>query len=117
MFRFESLDIWQLAIQFGQKLFEVSDQFPQHAQYNLGNQLRSAALSISNNIAEGSGSESKFEFKSFLNYSIRSTYETASILFFARNRNYLAEARFKELYSESEILARKIRTFRKVLGN
>ena len=43
-------------------------------------QLRAAGLSVSNNIAEGSGSEHVNEFKQFLNIARRSLFEDASML-------------------------------------
>ena len=66
MFRFETLDIWKLAIEYGDQIFEIADQFPQRTQTSLGSQLRGSVLSISNNIAEGSGSDSKPDFRKFL---------------------------------------------------
>ena len=112
MFRFESLDIWNLAIEYCDKIFDIVDDFPQKAQYNLGEQLRGSTLSISNNIAEGSGSSSIQEFRNFLNYSIRSTYETVSGLFIVKRRGYVGEQKFTELYDEGELLVKKIRAFR-----
>jgi len=112
MFRFESLEIWQLAIEYCDKIYDAVDHFPSQIQYTLGSQLRNSVLSISNNIAEGSGSSSKHEFRSFLNYSIRSTYETISGLFVAKRRQYITEENFKEYYEKGEILAKKMRAFR-----
>lgn len=115
MFRFETLDIWKLAIQYCIKIYDFVDAFPQKVQFNLGSQLRASALSVSNNIAEGSGSYSKQEFKNFLNYSIRSTYETISALHVAKAKGYFKEEDFKQIYSESELLVKKIKAFRSVL--
>ena len=112
MFRFESLDIWQMAIEYCNKIYIVVEVFPQNNQYNLASQLRSSSLSISNNIAEGSGSNFNPEFKSFLNYSIRSTYETVSALHVAKKRKYINEEDFKNFYQEGELLVKKIRAFR-----
>ena len=116
MFRFETLDIWNLAIEYCDIIFDIADDFPQKAQYNLGSQLRNSSLSISNNIAEGSGSCSKQEFKNFLNYSIRSLYETISGLFMAKRKKYINEQKFNVLYSKGEILVKKIRAFRESLN-
>lgn len=115
MFRFESLDIWKMAIAYASKIHDLVDEFPQKVQYNLASQLRDSSLSVSNNIAEGSGSSSKQEFKNFLNYSIRSLYETVSGLFLAKEKNYLDKKKFEEVYQESELLAKKIRAFRSCL--
>ena len=115
MFRFESLDIWKLAIQYGKDIYSLVEVLPKNVQYDLGSQLRSAALSISNNIAEGSGSSSQQEFKSFLNYSIRSLYETVSMLFIARDKGFLKVDQFQKFYSDAELLVKKIRSFRNQL--
>jgi len=48
--------------------------------YRFAEQLRAAGLSISNNIAEGSGLNSNKEFLLFLNYSHRSAFEVANIV-------------------------------------
>lgn len=64
---------------------------------------------------DSSGSASKPEFKNFLNYSVRSTFETISGLFVAKKRKYITEERFQELYKDGELLARKIQAFRSTL--
>ena len=115
MFRFETLEIWKMAIDYGDKIFDVVDNFPTNIRYNLGSQLRDSSLSISNNIAEGSGSNSTAEFKSFLNYSVRSTFETISGLIFARRRSLITEESFQNLYQDGELLVKKIHSFRKTL--
>ena len=58
-FRFQDLRIWQLAIQIADKLFDIADGLEEKRLYRFAEQLRGAAMSMSNNIAEGSGSSSK----------------------------------------------------------
>ena len=53
---------------------------PEPALYRYAEQLRAAGLSISNNIAEGSGSSHKQEFIQFLNITRRSLLEDASVI-------------------------------------
>ena len=115
MFRFEKLEIWKLAIEYGNKLYDIADSFPQKELYGLGSQLRRAAVSISNNIAEGSGASTNKDFRSFLDISIKSTLETVNILYFAQLRKYVAKQRRVELYENAEKLIRKIRAFKKTL--
>ena len=55
MFKFEKMIAWQKAVEFVDKAFEVADRWPQRYQFSFGEQLRRAALSITNNLAEGSG--------------------------------------------------------------
>ena len=57
--RFEDFEIWQHAIDLGDRLFDVAELADSKRMYKFAEQLRGAGLSISNNIAEGSGSFSK----------------------------------------------------------
>lgn len=79
-FRFEDLEIWRNAAQISGPLFGIADRLDQQKRYRFAEQLRAATLSITNNIAEGSGSTSDPEFAQFLNISRRSTFEVANIL-------------------------------------
>jgi four helix bundle protein len=47
--------------------------------YRFSEQLRGSGMSMSNNIAEGAGSDSKAEFKNFLNIAKRSTFENLAL--------------------------------------
>lgn len=114
-FRFESLEIWQLSIEWTKEIFDFCETLPKEVQYSLGNQLRDSGLSTSNNIAEGSGSNSKKDFAHFINIGIRSIYETISGLFVAKKKGYIDEKRFKELYQKGEILSARMRAFAKTL--
>lgn len=52
-FRFQDLDIWKLAIEIADDLFEIADQLEQKKLFRFAEQLRGAGMSMSNNIAEG----------------------------------------------------------------
>ncbi len=80
LFRFEDLEVWQRAADLAFNLGNVADQLEQQRRYRFAEQLRAAALSISNNIAEGSGSTSNNEFRNFLNFARRSAFECANML-------------------------------------
>lgn len=114
-FRFESLEIWKLAIKYGDRIYCVADDLPQKELFGLGSQFRRAAVSISNNIAEGSGANTTKGFKNFLDISIKSTLEVASMLFFTEKRRYIDSKTRVKLYEESECLIRKIRAFKRSL--
>lgn len=114
-FRFESLEIWRLSIEYGNKIYDLADSLPQKELFGLGSQLRRSALSPSNNIAEGSGSSSIKDFKNYLDIAIKSILEIVSMLFFAEKRNYISESQRIVLYEEAEKLVRKIHAFKKSL--
>jgi four helix bundle protein len=73
-FRFQKLEIWKNAVEIGIELFDIADDLDKRHLHRFAEQLRAAGLSMSNNIAEGSGSISKKEFRQFLNVARRSTF-------------------------------------------
>lgn len=69
-FRFQYLLIWQRAITVGNKLIDIYEKLEEIKKYRFAEQLRGAALSVSNNIAEGSGSSAPPDFRRFLNIDL-----------------------------------------------
>lgn len=114
-FRFEKLEIWKDGIEISDFLFDISDMADQKKFFKFGEQLRSATLSITNNIAEGSGSFSDKEFSQFLNFSRRSVFECANILFIFERRGIIDSGQRISLYRKLIILSKKITSFRKTL--
>jgi len=49
-FRFENLDIWKESIEISDALFDYADKADDKRRYKFAEQLRDAAMSISNNI-------------------------------------------------------------------
>jgi len=117
MFRFEELEIWKLAIDYANDIYDLTEKLPDSERYNLIDQIKRAALSIPNNIAEGSGSTSRKGFCSFLDISIRSAYEVVNLLHFAEIRNYISRSKKKDLYNKAEVLVKKIRSFKNSLSS
>lgn len=114
-FRFEQLDIWKEAIQISDILFDFADKAEKKKFFWFAEQLRAAAMSISNNIAEGSGSFSDKEFASFLNISRRSIFECANIIHIFLRRKIINIEEKKLIYDQLILLSKKITNFRKVL--
>ncbi len=114
-FRFEKLEIWKESIEVTDVLFDFAEKADEKRFYKFAEQLRAAAMSISNNIAEGSGSFSDREFASFLNISRRSVFECANILFiFERRKVITSEERIHQRI-KLLILSKQITNFRKSL--
>lgn len=114
-FRFQDLEIWQLAIEIADKLFDIADDLEKRKFYRFAEQLRAAGMSMSNNIAEGSGSSSKKDFANFLNIAKRSTFENANIIILLKRRNLITSEKENELLEKLDKLSRKIANFRKSL--
>lgn len=114
-FRFESLEIWHKAIDYGCRIYDLADSLPKHEIFGLGSQFRRSAVSMSNNIAEGSGSQTAKDFKNYLDISIKSAIEIISMLFFAEKRGYITPKEREVLYQEGELLIKRIVSFKKTL--
>ena len=114
-FRFQDLDIWKDAIKIADKLFDIADQIEKRKLFRLADQLRAACISISNNIAEGSGSVSDKDFANFLNIAKRSAFENANMLIVLQMRGLIDQARLTTLLDELEYLSRRIASFQKTL--
>jgi four helix bundle protein len=114
-FRFQDLKIWQLAIEIADELFDIADELERRRLYRFADQLRGAAMSMSNNIAEGSGSVSKREFKQFLNMARRSTFENANILILLQKRNLITADSLNKLLVKLDSLCRQITSFQNSL--
>ena len=73
--RFEDLEVWQQARKLTADVYLVADGSALSRDFVLGDQIRRAAISTMNNIAEGFDSASRFEFRRFLRYAGRSASE------------------------------------------
>ncbi|MCX6921851.1 MAG: four helix bundle protein [Verrucomicrobia bacterium] len=116
-FRFEDLEIWQLALELAVKFHRLAEKLEGKKLYRYAEQLRGAGLSLTNNIAEGSGSVHKAEFKQFLNIARRSAFEDASMLLVFESLRLLAPGEADELLIDCDKLSRKITNFSRSLGS
>ena len=114
-FRFQDLKIWQLAIKIANELFDIADDLEQKKLYRFAEQLRAAGMSMSNNIAEGSGSDSKKDFSNFLNIARRSTFENANILILLEMRSLITQNTLESLLDRLDHLCRQITNFQRTL--
>ena len=110
-FRFQDLRIWQLAIETADELFDIADALDKRGLHRFAEQLRGAGMSMSNNIAEGSGSSSKKEFKQFLNVGRRSTFENANVLILLQRRDLITKESMERLLNKLDSLCRRITSF------
>jgi four helix bundle protein len=52
---FEELEVYKAAREFRKKIYKIIKGLPPEEKYNLGDQMRRASLSLTNNIGEGHG--------------------------------------------------------------
>lgn len=116
-FRFEDLDIWKEGIILSDKLFDIADNADNKRLHKFAEQLRAAGMSITNNIAEGSGSFSDKDFSNFLNISRRSLFECANILHIFERRKIISPDIRLEIFPDLTSLSRKITIIIRTLLN
>ncbi len=114
-FRFEKLDVWQLAVDFAMSVYVTTKTFPSDERFGLTSQMRRSAVSISANIAEGSGRVSDKDFLRFLEIAYGSLMETLSHLMIAHRLMLISEQQLCELKTTSTKLGRMLSGLRRSL--
>jgi four helix bundle protein len=117
-YKFEQLEVWKLALEYLDLIYKLAENLPKSEDYNLKSQITRAATSIALNIAEGSQGQSDAEQARFLGMAIRSLVETVACQQIIQRRGYLQDGGLlKRVYDDSQMLARKLQSFRKSLSN
>jgi four helix bundle protein len=116
LFRFQDLEIWKKAVEIGKTLFLIADRLEEKKLYRFAEQIRAAGLSMSNNIAEGSGSISRREFGQFLNIARRSTFENANMVIVFEMQGLITKEERDEILQDLEEECKMISGFIRSLG-
>jgi four helix bundle protein len=115
---YENLEVYKLAYELAIKVHKLTIKFPKHETYEIGSQMRRAAVSIVLNIAEGYGrKEHQQDLKNFLITAVGSCNETTVLLKMVRDLGYMGEEESKEILESYEQLGRQISGFIKAIKN
>ena len=107
-FRFETLEIWQMAKEYATLVYAVTSQFPRHADYRLKSQLNRTVNSIALNIEEGTTRSSNRAFDYHLEIALGSTIEVVAGALLAKDRVYITEVEHSALYEDGQRLAKAL---------
>jgi four helix bundle protein len=99
---FEKLNAWKQAIELATLIYKITKDFPKDEIYGLTSQIRRAAISISSNIAEGSGVDSKADYIRYLRIANGSLNEVESIAIVANKLNYIDNENYKNIIEKIE---------------
>lgn len=105
MFKFEKLDAWKVSLELYRKVAGATRRLRLRDQVFLADQIRRAALSVSANLAEGTGRESIREAKHFYSISKGSVYEVVSVAHVLNQEGLLQSSEFSEIYRLSDRVA------------
>jgi four helix bundle protein len=117
--RFEDLPVWKDAVQFATDVFQLTDDKTFRFKGDITNQLQRAALSISNNIAEGFERGTTPELLTFLYIARGSAGESRSILCVCERLPFFdhLKATISDLKKRGESISRQLRAWADSLQN
>ncbi len=102
---FENLRIWQEAMNLATQVYNLSKGLNDNYSRN---QLNRAALSVSNNIAEGFERDSKQTFLYFLKVAKGSCGEVRNVLHFLKSTGQIGDSNFQDLSEKCVSVSRQI---------
>lgn len=108
---FEELAIFQKARELSKKIYPITNRDGFKSDYRFVQQIRAAAGSIMDNIAEGFERTGNKEFLNFLYVAKGSCGEVRSQLIRANDVGYLTPEEYKDLYSECRKRSASIMNF------
>ncbi len=105
---FENLEVWQDAIELAGRVYEL---FRDCRDFGFRSQIQNAAVSISNNIAEGYERDSNQEFIRFLFIAKGSCGEVRSQTYVARRVKLMSDDNADNLIRDAKRLSKRISRF------
>ena len=108
---YRELRVYQLSYKLSLHIHRLTSTFPDFEKYELGSQLRRAALSIPVNIAEGYGKKSSLaDFKRYLHMAQGSKDEVKVLLEMSKDLGYIEKKTFEELDTQYDDLGKQLYT-------
>ena len=105
---FEDLDVYKKAREFRKRMYTAARKLPDFEKYELGRQIRRAAVSLTNNIAEGHGRYHHLDEIKFQLQSRGSLAELLDDLNVCHDEHYLPTAEIVELKERAKEVQRLI---------
>lgn len=112
---FEDLEIYKSAREYRKKIYSLAKQLPEFEKYNLADQMRRAAVSLTNGIAEGHGRFHYQENIRFLRQSRGSLEELIDDINTCIDEEYAELSRLDNLKKEGYELLKKLNGYIKHL--
>lgn len=114
---FEDLDIWKTANDVAVAFYKISENDKIKNDWGLKDQIRRAAVSISNNIAEGFEYDNNPDFIRFLKYAKGSTGELRNQLILLKKISYVSEEFYLDMNAKLLSLSKQIAGLIKYLND
>lgn len=109
--RFEDLEIWKEARLLSLIIYEFAQKDVLSKEFKFKEQIKSAAGSVMDNIAEGFERSGRLEFINFLGFAKGSCGEVKSQLYRALDQKFIDDAAFEQIYNRFDKLSSSIAGF------
>jgi four helix bundle protein len=114
--KLEELQVYQLAMDLGESIWEIVIAWNYFEKDTIGKQLVRAADSVAANLSEGFGRFFYKENKQFCYYSRGSLYETKTWLTKAKNRKLITVDQFESFTKDIDLIGKKLNSYIKSIG-
>ena len=111
----EELDVWKLAVDLADAVYDHCKSFPSDERFGLISQLQRAAVSVAANIAEGSARDSTKDFLRHLSIAQGSVAEVQTLLVIAQRRKFGPDSARQQLTEKCQTVARMLVALRRAL--
>lgn len=106
IFSFEKLNVWQKSRQLALELYKVTKSFPDEERFGLVSQIRRCTISISSNIAEGTGRHSAKDKARFTEIAYSSALELLNQITISNDLEFVSNQDYQSIRKKvSEITA------------
>ena len=106
---YRDLRVYQLSYDLALKVHKLTLTFPDFEKYELGSQIRRAAVSIPVNIAEGYGKKSSVaDFKRYLQMAQGSKDETKVLLELGKDLGYILDKEYIAMFEQYDELGKQL---------
>lgn len=105
---FRKLRVWHESVEIAVEIYHTTNALPASERFGLRSQLRSAAVSVSSNIAEGCGRPGRGDLARFLGIAIGSVCEIESQLLVSRKLGLLDAQLVDRLLGRIDGLKRRL---------
>ena len=102
IYSFEKLTVWQKSRKLSFVIYKVTKAFPKEEIFGLTSQMRRSAISISSNIAEGSGRHSAKDKARFSEIAYGSALELLNQIILSKDLEFVSNENYNEIRSEIE---------------
>lgn len=113
---FKKLEVWKKARVLVAEIYKNTAAYPKDERFGLVTQIRRAAVSISLNIAEGSGRGTNKDFSRFLDFAYGSALEVETLCYLSYDLEFINEMTMDSLIEKINEIEKMINGLQDKLG-